>query len=832
MKDKDSKLSNMLVDACSRLSSFTESPGFIEPADIHSILEEFRQLKYDADRRSSRITYALGLVDRTLKTNIIRFQKLYDDAPRTLHVHNEGLAQKLATDIGEAINPVERCDLDRQQLTAIAYDVRTRLIIAGAGTGKTTTIIGFVKDLLLSGKARPDDILLLSFTNASVNELKSRIRKETGQMVETTTFHRLALKIIAEAQEKVPGVTHIDIRGFLTDEILRRRADPEYMRRLIEYIAYDCDSLHDEGRFSDGSEMQAYLRENPLYTMNGERVKSFGESDIANYLALNGIPYIYEDRYEIDTADSEYGPYYPDFHIEGTNVYIEYFGIDREGNVAGFMVDRNPDAAKEYREGMEWKRGIHTANGTRLIELYSYQRFEGELIDILERKLGSLGIESQPRSPESIIDRTFANDRWKLNSLVSDFTTAILLIKGFGRPWDDVFPECRGNQRRQLERMELLLKPLYDAYQTQLADRNEIDFEDMLNLASKHVQEGRYVHSYRYVVVDEYQDISRSRFELLRSMRGSKDYRLFCVGDDWQSIYRFNGCDVSYLLDFERYWGPSAICRIERTYRFSGELLEKSSDFISRNGRQYSKHLIGMMDRNSRVHPLFASTEQEIRHKIADVLLKMPKGKEVLFLGRYNHDVRLLSEDGFSWMPSISDNSSEIRFSRCPGLNMRFMTIHSSKGLQSDIVISLNNRTGKYGFPNRRDEPVLISLLLGSDNDRYDEERRLFYVAMTRAKDAAYIVSVTGHQSDFFKEIFPCYDKDSGLSQMICPLCGGVLILKEGRYGRFYGCSNYSSRGCRFTRGSGSAKDRLRRHRMRYRQIRFFVNLSGFKYRL
>lgn len=810
MKDKDSKLNSMLIDACSRLSSYIDCPGFVEPADLDSILMEFRQLKVDADRRSSRITYSLGLIDKTLKANIAKFQGLYDNAPRALSAHNEQLAQSLATDIGNTINPVEGRDLDRQQLTAIGYDVRTRLVIAGAGTGKTTTIIGLVKELLLSGKARPEDILLLSFTNASVNELKSRIRKETEQVVETTTFHRLALKIIAESQGKVPGVTHIDIRRFLTDEILRRRTDMEYLRRLNEYIAYDHDSLHDEGRFSDGSEMQAYLQENPLYTMNGEKVKSFGESDIANYLALNGIPYVYEDRYEIDTADSEHGPYYPDFHIKGTNVYIEYFGIDREGNVAGFMIDRNPDAAKEYREGMEWKRGIHEANGTRLIELYSYERSEGELTDILEKNLKSFNIKSQPCSPEDIFERTFSNDRWKLNSVVSDFTTAILLIKGFERPWKDVFPEGRGHQRRQLKRMEAVLEPLYNAYQTQLANRNEIDFEDMLNLASEHVRKGHYVHSYRYVIVDEYQDLSRSRFELLRSLRGSKDYRLFCVGDDWQSIYRFNGCDVSYILDFERYWGPSAICRIERTYRFSGELLKKSSDFISRNGRQYSKQLMGTADRNSRVYPLFAPTEHEIRQRIADVLMKIPNGKEILFLGRYNHDVRILSENGFGWKPGISDNSSEICFSERPDLNMRFMTIHSSKGLQADVVISLNNRTGKYGFPSRMDEPVLIPLLLGGENDRYDEERRLFYVAMTRARDAAYIVSVTGHQSDFFKEIFPYYGRDSGTSPMICPLCGGMLILKEGRYGRFYGCSNYASRGCRFTRRLGDMKNRLR----------------------
>jgi len=734
---------------------------------------------------------------------------MYDAFPQTMASHNDVIAQRLAVEIGNCINPVEDCDLDDQQLKAIAYDVRTRLIIAGAGTGKTTTIIGLVKELLSSGKANPEEILLLSFTNASVSELKDRIQKETNQRVETTTFHRLGLKIIAEAQGKVPAISKIDIGKFVIDEILRRKSDPAFMRKLNEYIAYDYESLRDEDQFESGSEMVAYLQENPLYTLNGERVKSLGESDIANYLALNGIPYIYEDSYEVDTADSQYGQYHPDFHIKDTNIYIEYFGIDRNGNVAKFMTDKDPQAAEEYRKGMEWKREIHRANGTKLIELYAYDRSEGNLIDELERKLKVSHVKMDPLPPEEIFEKTFGGDKRKLNTLASNFTTAILLIKGFGRPWEEVYPKADNRQdKRELKRMEGVLRPIYDAYQNELSVKGEIDFEDMLNTASDCVWKGLYVHPYRYVIVDEYQDLSRSRYNLLKALRRSKDYRLFCVGDDWQSIYRFNGCDVSYILDFEKYWGPSAICKIERTYRFSGDLLKKSSEFISRNGRQYQKHLVGVSSRESKVLPLFAPTDTEIRHRISNVLDSIPEGKSVLFLGRYNHDVRILNEDGFSWKPNISDNSTSITYSRRPDLELKFMTIHSSKGLQADIVFSLNNKTGRYGFPSKRDEPVLIPLLLGNDNNQYDEERRLFYVAMTRAKDTVYIVSVTNHQSDFFKELFPVRDAEGNQVQMICPICGGAMILKIGKFGKFYGCSNYGSRGCRFTRKVGGINKR------------------------
>ena len=467
------------------------------------------------------------------------------------------------------------------------------------------------------------------------------------------------------------------------------------------------------------------------------------------------------------------------------------------------MVEKDENAKERYSTGMEWKRGIHAANGTHLIELYAYDRSEGNLIQQLEEKLKPFGLEYEPIAPEEVFEKTFGKDKWRLRGLVSSLATSILLIKGYGKPWDEVYPQAKNrHDKAELKNMEKVLRPLYDAYQEHLLSNDEIDFEDMLNMASERIREGRFIHQYRYVIVDEYQDLSRSRFTLLKALRDSKDYKLFCVGDDWQSIYRFNGCDVSYILDFERYWGSSTICLIGRTYRFSGDLLKMSSEFICRSKNQFKKNLIGMSDRDSKVKPLFGSDETAIRERISDRLLGLPEGKSVLFLGRYNHDVRILDSDGYSWKPDLSDGSMIVTFSQRPDLKMRFMTIHSSKGLQADVVFSLNNKTGRYGFPSRRDEPILISMLLGGNSNQEDEERRLFYVAMTRAKDMAYIVTVKGHESNYYRELFPpCIG--GGKEAMVCPRCGGVLVLRKGTYGSFYGCSNYVSKGCRFTKQIG-----------------------------
>ncbi|MBR3476465.1 MAG: topoisomerase DNA-binding C4 zinc finger domain-containing protein [Candidatus Methanomethylophilaceae archaeon] len=127
------------------------------------------------------------------------------------------------------------------------------------------------------------------------------------------------------------------------------------------------------------------------------------------------------------------------------------------------------------------------------------------------------------------------------------------------------------------------------------------------------------------------------------------------------------------------------------------------------------------------------------------------------------------------------------------------MTIHGSKGLQANYVFSLNNKSGKYGFSSRREESPVISMLLGGEDTQLDEERRLFYVAMTRANRALYLLTYEGHESEFYRELFggsgPIRDEIG-----FCPICGGALVLRKGRYGTFYGCSNYHTRGCKFKR--------------------------------
>ena len=795
-KDQQRKLLEC-SNAISEMKEALNTPGFCEPEDVSELLDSLSDLRNEVGDRTKSILFRIGLTSKHLKDVGPEFIELYDSLPDQMRRHNEELAGRLAEDIGSMINPVEGYDLDGQQLRSIAMDVRNRLVIAGAGTGKTTTIVGLAKHLIMSERVRPDEMLFLSFTNNSVNDLQKRIEAEVGQRTDVTTFHRLGLRIIANAQGMMPKVTRMDMNGFVRDEITRRMSDTRYLSLINDYLFRDCRYVADESDFETNEEYERFILENPLVTIDGRTVKSFGEADIANRLVMLGIDYDYEAPYKVDTRTEEFGQYCPDFHIRGTDIYIEYFGVDRDGNVAPFMrSSKGGDPSEEYRQGMEWKRSVHTANGTTLIELFAYQRSEGDLLDALDRELRSHGVTEREMSPNEAYSKITGGDDRPLELLVSQVSTAIGLIKSTGKTPVSAFPEIRDRgSRRAVDRMLRLLTPIYDAYQERLASNDEIDFEDMLNLAANHVREGRFKSPYRWIVVDEYQDISRSRYNLLRALRDSSDARLFCVGDDWQSIYRFNGSDVGYILDFERYWGASAICRIETTYRFSGDILKESNGFMNRSPNQLHKNLRSNMDRHGTVEVIDCDNRAACARVMSDRISRIRPDESIVILGRFRHDIVSLEGSGFTWKPDIGRQSYTVTDRNNPGRRITFMTIHGSKGMQFDHVFILNNVKGPYGFPDKRREPPMISLLLSDSGTKTDEERRLFYVAMTRAKRAAYVMTLRGLESEFVREL-AAFTESGG---EVCPACGGTLVLRKGPYGRFMGCSNYRN-GCKYIR--------------------------------
>lgn len=486
-------------------------------------------------------------------------------------------------------------------------------------------------------------------------------------------------------------------------------------------------------------------------------------------------------------------------------MYIEYFGVNKNGEVPTYFKGANGMTASDtYQASMKWKRETHSDNDTTLIECYAYEKFEGSLLENLKEKLVTNGVKLTPKTAKELWEQVSMDGDSVLDGVIELFETVINLIKSNGYSIATVRQLNVGNSNVHNNNLILeLLEPIFNSYGVYLDERKEIDFNDMINMARQYVEQRKYINPYKYVIVDEYQDISKARFSLLNSMRKSNDYDLFCVGDDWQSIYRFVGSDIGYILNFEQYWGSTEMSKIETTYRFTQKLIEISSSFIMQNPIQIKKSIKGKNDMvGSALGEISGYTDKFSVEFMAKKLEDLPSDSSVFFIGRYSFDAKLLRDSGlFECQYNNVSGFVEVKYRKRADLKINFITAHKSKGLQADYIFIINNKKSRMGFPSKIQDAAILKLLLDNcDQYPYAEERRLFYVALTRAKKKVFLVTVNNQESEFAMELKKRYCDEIKQEQWECPLCGGRLLKKSGPYGEFFGCSNYKSSGCRYKR--------------------------------
>lgn len=796
------------VEAASFVSKTEEyilshSSQFIDMEWVEEQKEQSRLLL----ERLSKLTL-LAIKSRTqLVEAATKLREVNFGIESRIYQHNERVAYSMLAESRKLIGDVEGRQLDNQQITCIVKQAHNHLVIAGAGTGKTTTIVGKIKYLLLSEKCKPEDILVLSFTNASATEMSERIRKETNCNIKASTFHKLGLDIITKVEGKVPKISKINLAEFCRKTLMEQMKDSKYVELLCYYFLNNYKYDKTEQDFKTKEEYQEYLHLNPPTTLKGEKVKSYGEMDIANFLFRNGIAYEYEREYEVDTRTEEHAQYYPDFYLPEYQIYLEYFGIDRDGKVpAYFSASGDAEAAsKEYQEGMEWKRQVHQENETVLLESYAYEKADGTLLSNLEEKLKKKGVSFSPVNAEELWQLIVENNsKDALASIAEMFSTIITLIKSNNYTFEEFKDRCAESGNSLKSRIVVpLIEPIFQIYKEALSKNDEIDFNDMINKASDLVRNGSFQNPFKYVIVDEYQDISKARFQLLKALRDSSDYDLFCVGDDWQSIYRFAGSDMGYILNFQDFWGPTIISKIETTYRFTKSLIEISGQFVMQNPAQFKKMIKGNSDDvGFALGEIKGYNEQLAVQFMVKKLEELPKNSTVYFVGRYAFDAKMLDE--CQELQCHYDNEHgviRVLHSRRQDLKMSFITAHRSKGLQADYVFIINNKGKGLGFPSTiQDDPIIDMLLEGKEYFPYAEERRLFYVALTRARKKTFILTIEGQESIFAKELEKQYENELKHERFSCPLCGGRLEKKTGQYGDFFGCSNYKTKGCKYIR--------------------------------
>lgn len=721
--------------------------------------------------------------------------------------------------------------LDDEQRRAVITDDDYCLLVAGAGAGKTTTMAAKVKYLVEKKNVRPEEIIVISYTNKAIDELKERINKNLRIPAKICTFHAFAFEIVKRFSVEPPEINFSAYR--IVFDMLEKTIynNKKLMRNLVLFLGYYFDLSEDVFKFENLNQFHLYKasqdyetlksglgdyikkveeqRSKKTKTITGEYLRSIQEVQIANFLYLNGLDYEYEKIYPYDGL-SRNKKYTPDFYIsQGEHTaWIEHYALSESGYNNVF----DEQQIRKYRKAIRDKRELHRRNGTKLIETWSLYNDRRSLMDHLRETLEKEGFQLKPRKLDEVYKKIVETGKDKyVFKLVYFMINFIEQYKttGYDEAGFEILRTKTDNPRTLL--FLDIAQEVYNHYQSVLKQRNQIDFADMINDAHFYLQEIERQNielPYKYIIIDEFQDIARQRFNLTKRLSEITKAKVVAVGDDWQSIYAFSGSDISLFTRFLDLMGAGTELKITHTYRNSQELIDIAGGFVQKNSAQIRKQLVSPKRLKNpvivevyedNVKPILSMVEK-VEEIIGKIISEYGEKSSILLLGRYNYDMyNLCRTEMFS---ELANN--RIKSKKYPNANITFMTAHSSKGLGYDNVILINMSEGKYGFPCQLEDDPIIKLVTYEDKTvPFAEERRLFYVALTRTKNRVYIAAPKHKPSRFIVELIKDYniphDKSINMDvvdhfTMRCPICGYPLKYEFNKnYGLpLYICTNDS----------------------------------------
>lgn len=730
---------------------------------------------------------------------ICGFQK---EAPKLRAKAINDFTQRELIEKRHFFDTIESHPLTPEQRLAVVTDEDATLVLAGAGSGKTSVTVAKAAYLIEQEIREPDSILLLAFGSDAAREMAERLAAKTGISVEALTFHSLGNKIIREVEGSAPPLAahasdEAKFRSLLRDILIHDVAKREGLGHVLQkWFSEFYKPYKNEWDFKTQSEYFEWVKANDLRTLNGDRVKSFEEWEISNWLYCNGIRFEYEPIFEHPLPKDARGAYRPDFRLIESGVYIEHFGVRKtRGKDGSARWTTAPYVDRErYLADMSWKQKLHRDSGTTLIETFSYEKEEGQLLSRLEEKLASHA-DLEPIVEERYFD--ILVKMGQIDTFTQMISTFLRHFKSVGASISSCQARVEGGRDAARNRAFLkIFEPLYEAYQVRLGE--QIDFEDMINRATMHITAGRYQSPYRHLLVDEFQDISEGRARLLQALKAQHtDARIFAVGDDWQSIFRFAGADIHIMRNFGDGFGGrlgeqknvQETVDLGRTFRSVDKIAIPARNFVLKNPSQIKKQVIAPQSTDSSaIHLVFYDRGQDqtaLRSTLHSLAQRTENGRSILLLGRYKFG----KPDHFHALAAAF-----------PTLSIRFMTIHRSKGLEADHVIILKADSDTMGFPSEVvDDPLLNLVLPKPETYAHAEERRLFYVALTRARKSVTILADRTRPSAFVRELVDQPDEfgitemgESGASNPQCAACGGRMLARSGKKkGRYFSCEHW-----------------------------------------
>ncbi len=677
-------------------------------------------------------------------------------------------------------------DLNEEQRQAVTSEAKQILVLAGAGSGKTKTLLQKIIYLIEEKGVSPASILAITFTKNAANEMIDRliIGADSSGKYEKALFDK---KVSAPAKEvlrqeyrsKFKWISGLTIRTFHSfcysvlrnhgakefdnrfriigeeksgeeDEfskflaaetvfevfhklIIESCEDPEHLLRLKRYILdYLVDKIHVKKNTYTTQEGKHFT------SFNGIKVRSKSEQFIADWLYRHNIPFEYEPLLQV----AEF-PFHPDFYIPAANLYIEHVS-----NLSYAMEDKE----RQYTKG-----GIHYVK-TREEDTKDSAYF----CHMLERIFkGTLPVNYNTTAQLNYVEE-FQAIREKVHEFVRLTIQVMDMIKVENIPLETIKEKSINDPHERIREFYALALPLIESYNAYCTNRSYLDFNDMvikcMSLFNNHTDvSSLYQDKYKYILVDEFQDVNNLQVDLIKQLL-TDSTQLFCVGDDWQSIYGFRGSNVSYIIEFEKHFPQSEVIKLNFNYRSTEHIVGASNEVIKHNKFKIEKD-IKAVNRSEHKIVVYAGNDEQDNidfcvRTVQQLQEEGVQGDEILFLYRRTSMYR---PSPYHNKPSLSDT-----FYR-KGIKVSAKTIHSAKGLESKVVFILGLTNGSGGFPDIWSEDRIFQVIKTVAHDLLmEEERRLFYVALTRAKEKLYLITEKGNESTFLSEIPDIYTVKTG----------------------------------------------------------------------
>lgn len=731
---------------------------------------------------------------------IARVQDQLDDPPQAVAEQFDELRSQLATDRefmrhynegnaefdGFVTREIERRSdlfseydeanhsLNTRQAKAVVRNDEANQVVAGPGTGKTVALTARIAYLIHGVRIDPDRIVALTFTNEATAEMAERLEEWFDITdVECSTLHSFGLDIATDYLDTPRDlIEEDDVRNFVRQYVSEfHERNPEFRRHYAEFLSRMRDDLLERSAFDSKAEFYEARKEKQYTTLKDEMVESLAEKTIADWLFAHGIEYRHEDLATWADTAGDKGGYNPDFYLPDYDLYIEHWGIDENAEVAPWFTW----SSEEYLEKLTWAREqFAEADEYTLVDTYEFDHRADRLEAVLEHRLRINDVPIERKSEAQLIEDTYRYNDVE-GQVYEKFLKFVQNAKRFDLSRGQIESNLSENSPRQYHFGQCGLG-LYEEFLEYLESNRLMMFSDMISTAAEAVADPSttYSEEYDHVLVDEFQDVSGTNIELLQELTDGHDGpRQFCVGDDWQSIYSFQGSEVEYFVNFGDYFDSSTQTSLTKNYRSPSEVVEAGKTLIDNNERQIEKNLTAVGDTQTvpRLHVLADKTDYEykefagqfaaerVRHYLTGsgaapgdimVLCHLDNGAPYLDAVKSELRERSIPYDGKE--DQYRPGSGPLSTISYDDDGVSVFSIHQSKGKEAEHVIILHATDGDDGIP-LADRGNLLEPVKPIDTSSEAEARRLFYVAITRAEATLDITTRRGRRSKFVEEL-------------------------------------------------------------------------------